>query len=309
MSTEKNQSGDIGVRDALKNACDRLQSFLDTFGDLGDCVTDADLNDWRSALSAEKRASYPRSEALPPVEMIQMMAIFSEPADPMWRVHVSSYCIDFETETAANNVRNAISALAAPPLAVPRCDWEAIQDAHDHLKEGIAKTNVPTEIYKAMHALTYALRSRDEPPSARDEPLQKIFNLIEADEFEPNILIGMIKGHAKHGLSLLRTELLVNKDRVQEIIAELGKDEPNKFLQWENDSWRTYYAGFDLTEFAMDVIAALLRAEPKYVRDKAIEALRAWHKLQSMENTSTLYNIGSELFNSKFDPREYDDVE
>lgn len=75
MSTEKNQPGnecsdcppvgyptdktrcdpcprhDAGMHDALKNACDRLQSFLDTFGDLGDCVTDADLNDWRSALS------------------------------------------------------------------------------------------------------------------------------------------------------------------------------------------------------------------------------------------------------------------
>lgn len=34
------------MQDALRNACDRLQSFLDTFGDVGGCETQADLNDW-----------------------------------------------------------------------------------------------------------------------------------------------------------------------------------------------------------------------------------------------------------------------
>ena len=43
--------------------------------------------------------------------------------------------------------------------------------------------------------------------------------------------------------------------------------------------------------------------------DKAIEALREWFRFQSMENTSTLYNAASALFDSKFDPTEYDNVE
>jgi hypothetical protein len=34
------------VRAALRDACGRLQQFLDTFGDIGDCATAADLNDW-----------------------------------------------------------------------------------------------------------------------------------------------------------------------------------------------------------------------------------------------------------------------
>lgn len=47
------------------------------------------------------------------------------------------------------------------------------------------------------------------------------------------------------------------RQRVQQAIGELGKDEPSKFLQWENGCWRTYYAGFDLTEFAMLLLAKL----------------------------------------------------
>lgn len=35
---------------ALEAATDRLQTFLDTFGDLGDCVTQSDIDDWRSVL-------------------------------------------------------------------------------------------------------------------------------------------------------------------------------------------------------------------------------------------------------------------
>ena len=45
--------------------------------------------------------------------------------------------------------------------------------------------------------------------------------------------------------------------RIQEIIGSLGKDDPSRFVQWENGSWRTYYAGFDLTGFAVSVAAAL----------------------------------------------------
>ena len=40
-----------------------------------------------------------------------------------------------------------------------------------------------------------------------------------------------------------------------------------------------------------------------------VEAVRAWFKFQSQENTTTLYNLASEMFGAKFDPREYDDVE
>lgn len=51
--------------------------------------------------------------AVPPVERIEMVQGFvpEEPADPMWRVQVSGFCTDFETETAASNFRNAILAL------------------------------------------------------------------------------------------------------------------------------------------------------------------------------------------------------
>lgn len=52
-------------------------------------------------------------EAVPPVQRIEMVNGFfpEEPAEPMWRVQVSGICTDFETETAANNFRNAILAL------------------------------------------------------------------------------------------------------------------------------------------------------------------------------------------------------
>lgn len=40
-----------GLRNALQASTDRAQRFLDTFGDLGDCVTQADINDWREVLA------------------------------------------------------------------------------------------------------------------------------------------------------------------------------------------------------------------------------------------------------------------
>lgn len=49
--------------------------------------------------------------------------------------------------------------------------------------------------------------------------------------------------------------------------------------------------------------------DPSALRDKAIEALRAWFKFQSVENTATLYNAAGHFFGTDFDPREYDDVE
>ena len=52
------------------------------------------------------------------------------------------------------------------------------------------------------------------------------------------------------------------------------------------------------------------RAVEKSEQEKAaIEALRKWFSFQSVENTSTLYNAAFALFDAKFDPREYDDVE
>ena len=40
----------------LEAACERLQIFLGTFGDVGDCVTQADINDWLSALQSVEGA-------------------------------------------------------------------------------------------------------------------------------------------------------------------------------------------------------------------------------------------------------------
>lgn len=53
-------------------------------------------------------------DAVPPVQRIEMVKGFfpEEPAEPEWRVEVSGFCADFPTETAANNFRNAILALA-----------------------------------------------------------------------------------------------------------------------------------------------------------------------------------------------------
>ena len=53
--------------------------------------------------------------------------------------------------------------------------------------------------------------------------------------------------------------------------------------------------------------AAALRTER--ATEAAIEALRAWFKFQSMENTTTLYNAAAKPFGSDFNPAEYDDVE
>lgn len=54
------------------------------------------------------------SKAVPPVEKIEMVQgdYLNEPADPVWRVQVSGFCADLPTETAANNFRNAILAIA-----------------------------------------------------------------------------------------------------------------------------------------------------------------------------------------------------
>lgn len=42
------------LRADLKTASDRCQMFLDTFGDVGDCVTQADINDWATHTSGER---------------------------------------------------------------------------------------------------------------------------------------------------------------------------------------------------------------------------------------------------------------
>ncbi len=52
MSTPDQLSSTYSEREALNAACLRLQAFLDTFGDLGDCETQADLNDWIAAPTA-----------------------------------------------------------------------------------------------------------------------------------------------------------------------------------------------------------------------------------------------------------------
>ncbi len=48
------------LREALRSACERLQRFLDTFGDVGDSVTQADINDWLEPTAAV----YPWPKAL-----------------------------------------------------------------------------------------------------------------------------------------------------------------------------------------------------------------------------------------------------
>lgn len=60
-----------GVREALANACERLQSFLDTFGDVGDCATKADLNDWLAALASPPSARPVEREKLPKASAIK----------------------------------------------------------------------------------------------------------------------------------------------------------------------------------------------------------------------------------------------
>jgi hypothetical protein len=60
---------------------------------------------------AASRARSSDGTALPPVKRIEMVDYstgFEQSAAPQWRVEVSGICADFETETAANNFRNAI---------------------------------------------------------------------------------------------------------------------------------------------------------------------------------------------------------
>jgi hypothetical protein len=67
-----------------------------------------------SKAMTDTRSSPGIGDALPPVQRIEMVSSssgYEMPSEPMWRVTVDKYCIDFETETAANNVRNAILAL------------------------------------------------------------------------------------------------------------------------------------------------------------------------------------------------------
>lgn len=81
------------------------------------------------------RVSPGSESALPPVQRIEMVSgIFSEEVAPMWRVMIDKYCIDFETETAANNVRNAILGLvslaqAAPDRGVQEALAQRLRDA------------------------------------------------------------------------------------------------------------------------------------------------------------------------------------
>ena len=79
--------------------------------------------------SVEPSEQMPVAWRLEPVQRIDRVSYdtgYREPAEPMWRVQVSGYCADFETETAANNFHAAITALAAssPPQAG---DWGGVK--------------------------------------------------------------------------------------------------------------------------------------------------------------------------------------
>lgn len=65
-------------------------------------------------------------EAVGPVVEIEMVSYetgFEQPAPSKWRVQIGECCADFETETAANNFRNAILALYA---TAPQYDQAAM---------------------------------------------------------------------------------------------------------------------------------------------------------------------------------------
>lgn len=67
-----------------------------------------------------------------------------------------------------------------------------------------------------------------------------------------------------------------------------------KALMKERDEWADKYE-----------CAAMCLDEER----PAIDALREWHGMQSGQNTNSLYNAASALFNTHFDPTEYDNVE
>jgi hypothetical protein len=51
-----------------------------------------------------------------------------------------------------------------------------------------------------------------------------------------------------------------DREGINAAIAAINTDYPSKFTQWE-DGWRTYYSGFDLTDFAMRLIAHMRGCE------------------------------------------------
>jgi hypothetical protein len=95
-----------GEREALVDACMRLQSFMDTFGDIGGCETQADLNDW---LAASQPAS--------PLPAVGEWSLAIEEAARCVDIHAQEMrnCSLTLTPDGLSAIAKAIRAFAASP--------------------------------------------------------------------------------------------------------------------------------------------------------------------------------------------------
>lgn len=118
---------------------------------------------------------------------------------------------------------------------------------------------------------------------------------------EEGPLISYIR-RLRHELSLYYME----EDLVTRSIEIMKSDHRQALIRAEE---KGYNKGVqDMKEQGMCPEPALHNPNTSTRNDVILKAIE-WHKFQSAENANNLYNACDRLVGSKFDPREYDDVE
>lgn len=84
--------------------------------------------------------------------------------------------------------------------------------------------------------------------------------------------------HPSRGIEQIRTALAApqptaraDREAIETAIGKINSNAPSKFMQWCGDRWRTYYAGFDLSEFAVNLVAALATHQPNQRGERVME--------------------------------------
>lgn len=127
-------------------------------------------------------------EAIPPVERIETVPVghpFSDEAtDPYWRVIVSGYCADFETETAANFFRDAILALIpAPSPGLERLKAAARAMAKTDFLDGSVFIRARDELNLA--ARDFATEEADQARTEQEpEDLSRVEEIVQRNREE-----------------------------------------------------------------------------------------------------------------------------
>lgn len=137
-------------------------------------------------------------EAVAPVqriECVKMVDCLEVEAEPLWRIEIDGYCADFETETGANNFRNAILSLRLQPSAGEReALHRSFADAVCTI-EGVAnalKRNPKIDPDQVRHDLLLNVRIYREAATANGIDIRK----IKPDDEPYDFNIGDQDGHA-----------------------------------------------------------------------------------------------------------------